>query len=126
MKSRFPVCWLLRIETHFLQEPFDPHQSLLTFNGEIKGLTIQLVVLGVQKSDDRTRLPEVAPRTAKNIGLPSRLFRRDSWGIGVLAKGFGTATTLISCGMDNRRCRFQVTDPGRARPAPSASRTARI
>lgn len=89
-------------------------------------LTIQLVVLGVQESDDRTWLTEVAPRMSKNIALPSRLFRRDSWGIAVPAKGFGTATTLISCGMVNRRCRSQVTNPGCARPAPSASRTARI
>lgn len=123
---RFRVRWRLRLESHFLQPPFDPHQPLVTFNGEAEGLTIQVVILSVQESDDRTCLPEVAPRTLKNIALSSRLFRRDSWGIAVPAKGFGTASTLISGRMVNRGCRFQVTDPGRARPAPSASRIARI
>jgi hypothetical protein len=39
----------LRLESHFLQQAFDPPQSVVTFNGEMEGLTIQLLMPGSEK-----------------------------------------------------------------------------
>jgi len=72
--------WLasrLCLEGHSLQQSFDLHQPLVALDGEMEWLTIQLVVWGVQKGDDRPRLAEVTPRTSKHIALPPRLFRRE-------------------------------------------------
>ena len=113
-------------ERHFLQQRFDPRQSLVTLNGEMEGLTLQLVMLGVQESDDWPWLAKVAPRTSKDIALPPRLLRREPRGAIVPAKGLGLTTASIGRGTVDGRRRFQVTDPGRERLAPSASRVKRI
>ena len=91
----------------------------------MEGLTAQLVMLGVQKSDDRPWRAEVAPNTSKNIALSPRLLRREPRGIAMPAKSLGLTSTPIGFGMVNGR-RLQVTDPGSARLAPSASRVERI
>jgi hypothetical protein len=59
-------------------------------------LTPQLVVPGVQESDNRPGFAEVAPRALNDVALPPRLFRREFWG-SVFAKGLGSTTTLIGC-----------------------------
>jgi len=88
----------------------------------MEGLTIQLLMLGVQKSDDRSWFAEVAPRASKHNALPPRLFRREPWDIAGLAKGLGSTTPLIGRGMVDGRCPIQVTDPGSESLAPSAAR----
>jgi hypothetical protein len=92
----------------------------------MEGLTIQLLMLGVQESDDRSWFAEVAPRASKHNALPPRLFRREPWDIAGLAKGLGPTTPLIGRGMADRRRRSQVTDPGSEPLAPSAARVNRI
>lgn len=68
------LCGRLRLESHFLQQPFDAHQSLIAFNGKVKRLAHQLLMLGIQESDDGTWFAKVAPGTLKDIALPLRLF----------------------------------------------------
>ena len=116
----------LCVESHFRQQPFDPPQSIVTFNGEMEGLTIQLLMLGVQESDDRSWFAEVAPRASKYIALPPRLVRREPCDIAGLAKGLGSTTPPIGRGMVDGRCPIQVTDPGGEPLAPSAARVNRI
>jgi hypothetical protein len=92
----------------------------------MEGLTLQLVMLGVQEGDDWPRLAEVAPRTPKDIALPPRLFMAEPGGTVVSAKDLGLTTAPIGCGRVNGRYRFQVTKPGGEGLAPSASRVRRI
>ena len=122
---RASVTSALCLESHFLQNRFDPRQSLVTFNRKAEGLILQLIMLGVQEGDDRPRRAEVAPCTSKNIALSPCLFRREPCGISVPAKNLGSTATLIGPGMVNGGG-IQVTDPGSEPGAPSASRAKRI
>ena len=92
----------------------------------MEGLGIQLLMLGVQESDDRPWLAEVAPRASKDSALALGLFRREPWGIAGFAKGLGSTTPPIGRGLVDGRWRTQVTDPGSEALAPSASRVMRI
>jgi hypothetical protein len=40
-------------QNHTLQQLFDPHQTLVTLNGEVERLAIQRVVAGIQERDQR-------------------------------------------------------------------------
>ena len=69
----------------------------------MEGLGIQLLMLGVQESDNRSRFTEVAPRASKHIALPPRLFRREPWDIAGFAKGLGSTAPTIGRGLVDGR-----------------------
>ena len=116
----------LSLESHVLQELFDPPQSLIAFNGKVKRLAHQLVMPGIEERDHRSGFAEVAPRGLEDIALPFGLLSGQARCAAVLAKGAGSTGAIGGCAVLSGRCRFQVTDPGNEHCAPSAWRVKRI
>ena len=103
MDFLFALRWRLRLERHFLQQSFDPHQPFVTLDGEMEWLTVQLDMRGVQERDDWPWRTEMAPCKAQDIALPPCLFWREPRDIAVPAKDLGLTTAAIGCGMINGR-----------------------
>jgi hypothetical protein len=111
---------------HFLKQPFHSHQALCPLERKMEGLAAQLVMPGVEECNDGRTFAEVPPGTLENIVLPFHLFGCRRRHVAAPSKGQRLTSPAIGRGILVWRARGHVTNPGRARLAPDASRLLRI
>jgi hypothetical protein len=63
----------LRSQGYFRQQRFNAQQAFIAVERDVKGLSAQALVVGVEKGNNRPRLTQIVPCTSKHIVLPSQL-----------------------------------------------------